>query len=125
MATDPFDSSSLGLTPEQIAELASLQKKQSSKQPRTTPTEFVMFPYEQILRAGGRLRNVQLVVLAELAHLRFKLHENPVPLGNQALEAVGIGRWAKYDALAGLEDVGLISVELRCGGSPLVTLLWD
>jgi hypothetical protein len=124
MATDPFDTSRLGLTPEQIAELASLQKK-PSKHPRTAPTEFVKFPYEQLLRAGGRLGNTQLAILIELAHLRFKTHENPVPLGNKVLEAVGIKHWAKHDALVGLENAGLISVKLRSGKSPLVTLLWD
>jgi hypothetical protein len=124
MATDPFDSSNLKLTSEQITELASLQKK-PSKQVAAPSPEFVKFPYEQLLRAGGRLRNVQLAVLVELAHLRFKTRENPVPLGNKALQAVGIGRWAKHDALIGLEDAGLISVEYQWGKSPLVTLLWD
>jgi hypothetical protein len=124
MVIDPFDSDRARLSPEQIVELASLQKKQT-KQPQAIPTEFVMFPYERILRAGGRLGNAQLAILAELAHLRFKTHKNTVELGNKALAAVGIQRWAKYDALVGLEDAGLISVEWRYKISPLITLLWD
>jgi hypothetical protein len=125
MATDPFDSSKLGLSPEQIVELASLQKKPSKSRSRLSDVEFVMLPYEQTLAAAGQARNIQLAVLVELAHLRFKTHENPVALDNKALEAVGIKRWAKHDALVGLEGTGLISVKLRCGRSPLVTLLWD
>jgi hypothetical protein len=127
MATDPFDSDNLSLTPEQIAELTSLQKKQSKLKSRsrtTTPTEFVMLPYERTLRAAGRLRNTQLAVLAELTHLRFRTRKNPVELDNKALAAVGIQRWAKYDALALLEAEGLIRVKRRYKKSPLVMLLW-
>ena len=83
-----------------------------------------MFPYEQFLAAAGRTRNIQLAVLIELAHLRFKTHKNTVELGNKALATVGIKRWAKLDALTMLEDAGLIHVEQRDGKSPLVTLLW-
>jgi hypothetical protein len=124
MVTNPFGLGGPGLTPEQVAELASLQKKQS-KQSQTTPAEFVKLPYEQTLAAAGRIRNAQLAVLVELAHQRFKTHENPVSLDNKTLEAVGIKRWTKYDALVGLEVVGLVTIEWRCGESPLVTLLWD
>jgi hypothetical protein len=123
MATDPFDSSNLRLTPEQIAELTPLQKKPARARP--VGVEFVKLPYEQTLAAAGQARNAQLAVLVELAHQRFKTHENPVSLASKALKAVGIERWAKSDALIGLEAMGLISVEWRCGKSPLVTLLWD
>jgi hypothetical protein len=126
MVDDPFEFDRLSLTPEQIAELAPLQKK-PPKQSRTASTEpeFVKFPYEQILRAGGRLGNAQLAILVELTHLRFKTHRDQVELDNKALEAVGISRWAKYDALVGLEDAGLVRVKHRYKKSPLVTILWD
>ena len=124
MTIDPFSSDDLKLTPEQIAGLTPLQKKQK-KQPRISNVEFVKLPYEQFLAAAGRARNVQLAVLIELAHLRFKTHKNTVELGNKALAAVGIQRWAKLDALVGLEDAGLIRIEHRHKKSPLVTLLWD
>jgi hypothetical protein len=122
MATDPFDSGGLRLTPEQVAEL---QKKQSKPRPRRSSVEFVMLPYEQTLAAAGRARNAQLAVLVELAHQRFTTHENPVSLASKALEVVGIKRWAKYDALDELESAGLISATWRRGKSPLVKLLWD
>jgi hypothetical protein len=127
MATDPFDSGGPRLTPEQVAKLASLQKKRSNPptRSRASGVEFVKLPYAQVLAAAGQARNTQLAVLVELAHQRFKTHENPVPLDNKALEAIGIKRWAKYDALGELEVVGLISVEWRYKKSPLVTLLWD
>ena len=125
MATDMFNKARL--SSEQIAELASLQKKPSkqTKRPRISDIEFVMFPYEQFLTAAGRARNIQLAVLIELAHLRFKTHKNTVELDNKVLTTVGINRWAKYDALVGLEDAGLISVERRYKMSPLITLLWN
>jgi hypothetical protein len=88
MVTNPFGLGGPGLTPEQVAELASLQKKQS-KQSQTTPAEFVKLPYEQTLAAAGRIRNAQLAVLVELAHQRFKTHENPVSLDNKTLEGDG------------------------------------
>ena len=128
MATDQFDSDKARLSPEQIAELTSLQKKsrpKPTKRPRISDIEFVMFPYEQFLAAAGRARNIQLAVLIELAHLRFKTHKSTVELGNKALAAVGIQRWAKLDALTMLEDAGLIRIEHRHKKSPLVTLLWD
>ena len=34
--------------------------------------------------------------------ITFKTHKNTVELGNKALAAVGIQRWAKLDALVGL-----------------------
>jgi hypothetical protein len=125
MATDPFDPSNHRLTPECVAELTPLQKKQSKPRPRASSVEFVMLPYEQTLAAAARARNTQLAVLVELTHQRFKTHENPISFDNKVLVAVGINRWAKYDALVGLEAAGLISVEWRLGRSPLVTLLWD
>ena len=51
-----------------------------------------MLPYNQTLRTAGRLRNAQLAVLVELARLKFKLHQNPVPLPNTALRTAGITR---------------------------------
>ncbi|MFY9769410.1 MAG: hypothetical protein WAK04_04135 [Xanthobacteraceae bacterium] len=125
MATDPFDLKNLRLPPEQVAELAPLQKKQSKSRSGASGVEFVMLPYEQTLAAAGRARNAQLAVLVELAHRRFATHENPVLLTNKILEAVGINRWAKYEALFGLETAGLVSVTWQNGKSPLVTLLWD
>jgi hypothetical protein len=124
MTINPFDSDGFRLTPEQVTNLTPLQKKQSKRLQRSN-VEFVMLPYEQTLRAAGQAKNALLAVLVELAHQRFTTHENPVPLANKALEAVGIDRRAKYKALVGLEAVGLISVTWQFGKSPLAMLLWD
>ena len=86
MAIDPFEES-LGLTSEQIAELTPLRKK---RRPRASPTEFVTLPYEQILAAAGQVGSAHLAVLVEIAHRRFRRHQNPIPLASKALEAVGI-----------------------------------
>ena len=113
----------ISLTPEQVAELAPLQKKVS--RPRPARAKFVQLPYELTLQAAGKLQNAQLAVLVELAHLRFKTHENPVPLTNTALRAAGIRRDVKLRALRQLREVGLVEVSWRGKKSPLVTILWE
>jgi hypothetical protein len=123
MRSDEFDE--LALTPEQIAELAPLQKVPRSPKPRpTSRAKFVKLPYEETMRAAGQLRNTQMTVLVELAHLRFKLHRDTVPLANTALRLVGVSRPAKQRALRQLQKVGLVKVSWRGRKSPLVTLLW-
>jgi hypothetical protein len=124
MATDLFDSDGFRLTPEEIAKMTPLQKKQSKRLQRSN-IEFVMLPYEQTLAAAAQAKSGLLAVLVELAHLRFTTHRNPVLLPNKTLEAAGIKRGAKYEALFGLETVGLVSVAWQNGKCPLVTLLWD
>ena len=117
------DLNGLALPPEQIAELAPLQK---ISQPRLTRarTKFVQLPYEQVLQAAGQLQNAHLAVLVELAHQMFKTHQNPVPLTNMALRSVGVSRMAKLRALRQLEAVGLVAVAWRGRKRPLVTVLW-
>jgi|SRR5208337_274867 len=119
-----LDLSELALTREQVAELAPLQKKVSQTQPRLARAKFVQLPYELTIRAAGELRNAQLAVLVELTHLRFKMHQNPVPLSNNALQAVGIRRDVKLRALQQLQKAGLVRVSWRRQKCPLVTILW-
>jgi hypothetical protein len=124
MATDLFDSDGFRLTPEEVAQLTPLQKKQAERRSRSS-IEFVKLPYERTLVAAGQAKNALLAVLVELDHQRFTTHRNPVALSNKTLEAVGIKRGAKYEALFGLESAGLVSVVWQNGKSPLVKLLWD
>jgi hypothetical protein len=124
MTNNPFDSDEFRLTPEQIAKLTPQQKKQVKRRSRSS-VEFVRLPYEQTLAAAGQAKNALLAVLVELDHQRFVTHENPVSLASKALEAVGITRWTKCNALFELEVLGLVSVTWRGGKSPLVRLLWD
>jgi hypothetical protein len=113
----------IALTPEQVAQLAPLQKTSHPKL-RLARAKFVQLPYEETLQAAGELQNAQLAVLVELAHLRFKTHENPVPLSNNVLRTAGITHWAKNRALRKLEDAGLVRVSWRKQKCPLVTILW-
>ena len=85
MAPTELNLDEITLTPEQVAELAPLQKVSQPK-PRLARAKFVQLPYEETLQAAGELQNAQLAVLVELAHLRFKTHENPVPLANKHCE---------------------------------------
>jgi hypothetical protein len=129
MNNDPFDLTRLKLTPEQTAELAPLQKKpkpkpQLMRAARPAKTRFVQLPYD--LAAASRLKNAPLAVLLEVAYLTFKAHQKPVPLGNRALQAVGMSRWAKTRALRQLEIAGFVNVVWQSrGSSPLVSLRWN
>jgi hypothetical protein len=128
VATGPTELPDLGelaLTPEQVAELAPLQKVSQPRQARSARAKFVKLPYEQTLLAAGELQNAQLAVLVELSHLMFKMHQNPVPLSNTALRSAGMSRMAKLRALRQLEAVGLVKVTRRGQKSPLVTALWE
>jgi hypothetical protein len=123
MSGDPFDLGKFTFTPERIAELTPLQKKPAkprAARPATRRTgRFVQFPYERTLAAAGQLGNAPLAVLIELAYRAFKTRQNPVPLSNKALQAVGISHWAKARALRQLESVGLVAVTKRgIGKSP-------
>ena len=128
-AADPFELNGLTLTPEQIEELAPLQKKAQAK-PKSrlrsagSRTKFVMLPYQQTLVVAGQLGNAPLAVLVELANQAFKTHRNTVALTNTALRSVGISRHAKLRALRQLEEAGVIAVSWRERRSPLVTILW-
>ena len=124
--TDLPDLNGLVLTQGQVAELAPLQKvaQLREKARPQSQAKFVILPYKQTLRTAGQLQNAQLAVLVELARLRFKLNQNPVPLQNTALQTAGITRWAKNRALRKLEEAGMVSVSWRGQKSPLVTMRW-
>jgi hypothetical protein len=58
-----------------------------------------------------------------LLHLHFKTKRLTFPVPNVWLKKRGIDRRAKYQALTKLAAAGLITVEWRCGRSPVVTLV--
>ena len=132
MSDDPFDLAKLKLTPEQITKLAPFQKQPKPKPQLPRPrrqagTRFIQLPYERALAAAGRLGNVPMAVLVEIAYLAFKAHGKPVPLANRALRTAGVGHHeVKVRALRRLERAGLVTVVWRGKGkSPLVGLRWD
>jgi len=125
MGDELFDLDKVALSPKQIADLAPLQKKSTAKsRKRNGKAKFVMLPYERTLAAAGKLKNATMAVLVELAHRRFKRHQNTVLLANEALTAVGVSRWAKDRALKQLEAVKLVKVYRHKGRSPQVKILF-
>lgn len=126
MGDEIFDFDKVALSPKQIADFASLQKRSNSVKlrKRSGQAKFVMLPYERTLAAAAKLKNATLAVLVELAHRRFKTHKNPVLLSNEALAAVGVSRWSKNWALKRLEAVKLVKVIWRRTRSPLVKILY-
>jgi hypothetical protein len=92
--------------------------------PRVKDGTFVKLPYESARIIAGR-RDASMAVLIELAHLRFRRRESVVPLGNAALQSVGVSHDAKVRALRRLEADGLVAVDWRGGKkTPHVRLLW-
>lgn len=79
-------------------------------------------PWEWIIRASELPGNALIVGLC-LWRLRGAVRSEAVTLGNAELRPFGIDRAAKSRALTALEDAGLIAVERKVGGLPIVTLL--
>jgi hypothetical protein len=131
MSSDSFDLNKFKLSPEQVAQLAPLQKKSAPKaraprSQRQAGTPFVQLPYRRALAVAGRLGVAPMAVLIEIGYLAFKAHGKPVPLANKTLATAGIDRWAKTRALRELEKAELVTVIWRGNGrSPLVSLRWD
>jgi hypothetical protein len=114
------DLADLRPSPEDLA-----RHERKARNPRKAPIAFVKLPYAATLKAAGLINDAPLAVLVEVAYRSFRDHSNEVRLGNQALSAVGISRFAKRRALQQLKKAGLVKVTWPKGGkrSPLVTLL--
>ena len=78
-------------------------------------------PWLWVVAAAG-LPGQALVVGLCLWRLSGAMRSRTVMLGNNDLQAIGVGRSAKSRALADLEAAGLISVVHVPGRFPLVTL---
>jgi hypothetical protein len=63
------------------------------------------------------------MVLVLLPYLAWKHRSTTFPLSNEILKQYGVGRDAKHRALKRLENAGVIKVDQRGSGSPIVTLL--
>jgi hypothetical protein len=82
---------------------------------------FVKVPFEWLERLSGARGQVYALAL-HLLYLSWKAKGSPVKLANGMLKIDGIGRGAKWRALAELERRGLITIQRRPRKSPLVTV---
>jgi hypothetical protein len=93
------------------------------KKIRQRRQQFVKMPWTWLERlAQSRSANTYRVAVT-LLYLHWKANGEPIKLANGMLAIDGVSRFAKYRALAELEQSGLITVTRRNGKSPIVTLL--
>ena len=87
------------------------------------PASFIKGPLpldwmQQAARQPGKTLQVALA----LWYLAGLQKSRTVKLASKPLEAMGVSRDAKYDALARLVSAGLVAVDQKPGQAPIVTL---
>jgi hypothetical protein len=115
--SDPLDVDNLRFQPSD-AQWAIVPKKIRQRR-----LQFVKVPWTWIERlAPSQSANTYRVALT-LLFRHWKGNGDPIKLGNGMLAIDGVSRFAKYRALAELEQFGLITVDRRLKKSPIVTLI--
>lgn len=113
---DPLDGLSLSKA-EIAARLEKARKANAARQPRLAVTsKFIKVP----LVWAEKLDPVTLKVLMFILHRAFQNHGPGFPVATAGLHVWGISRKQKTRALRGLEQLGLISLELRSRRNPIV-----
>jgi hypothetical protein len=115
-----LDLKSLELPPELVAK----GSQASPIKPKKRRQHFVRVPWmwmEKLIGCRGQTLRVAFVVL----YLDWKAKGQPVKLANKLPQMAGVGRRAKWRALADLERLGLISVERRARKSPIVQVQYE
>ena len=74
------------------------------------------------MQQAARLPGKTLQVALALWYLAGLQKSQTVKLASKPLEAMGVSRDAKYDALARLVRAGLVAVDQKPGQAPIVTL---
>lgn len=74
------------------------------------------------MQRAARLPGKTLQVALALWYLAGLQKSQTVKLASKPLEAMGVSRDAKYDALARLVGAGLVAVDQKPGQAPIVTL---
>jgi hypothetical protein len=93
------------------------------KKIRRRRQQFVLVPWTWIERlAQSHSANTYRVALT-LLFRHWKANGDPIKLGNGMLAIDGVSRFAKYRALAELEQFGLIVVDRHPKKSPVVSLI--
>lgn len=117
MNDDPYDLKNLALRPELVPQRPAGVPRKIQKRRE----HFVLVPITWIERldgAAGRTWQVALFLLYQ----DWKHNGDPIKLPNGMLRYDGVGRHAKWRALAELERRRLISIERRPNRSPLIRL---
>ena len=85
--------------------------------------KFIMVPWSWFERLEPSGRGSTYRVAMFLQHLHWRNGGGPIKLSNAALAEVGIDRRSKWNALRGLEQLGLIQVNRQRRKSPVITLV--
>jgi hypothetical protein len=139
MSDDPFDVANCILTPEQVAELAPLQKKseagkssrpgtrgrrKATKMSRRRPETWAKIPHRQGFELAKRAGNPMLAVLLALEVAIYAAHSNRIKLTNGLLRRYRITPQSKTRGLRQLVAAGVVSVEQSGFVAPFVTHHW-
>lgn len=117
MGRDPFDIDALRVDPADPR----FQRK-SAKVPKWRKG-YVQFPWTWIdrLQSAKRVSTYRLALLA--VYESWRTGSRTIVVSNVVSRAEGLSRRSKWNALAELEELGMIQVERRAGRAPRVTLM--
>jgi hypothetical protein len=115
--SDPLDLNNLRYQPGDARWAAVPKKIRQRRQ------QFVQVPWTWIERLAQSQSANTYRVAVTLLFLHWKTKGEPIKLPNGMLAIDGVSRFAKYRALAELEQFGLITVTRRQRKSPIITLI--
>jgi hypothetical protein len=102
-----------------VIELEPIQKQPKSKASRV---KFVQVPVPWIEKLADQTAATHKLALLILL-LDFRHYRHPVKLSNEVTKHLRMDRKTKRQSLRRLAALGLISVELKSGSAPLVTVI--
>jgi hypothetical protein len=116
MDTDPFELATLRVSPTQL-------QQAKAARPKKWRRHYVQFPWAwaERLQAAKRISTYRLALLLLYEH--WRTGGQSIELSNSASKQEGLTRWSKWNALAELEELGLVEVERRPKKSPRIVVL--
>jgi len=132
---DKFDINKWALTPEKLAAIShaeaakgeakaeALDKVKPKQRQKRQSEGFTLLPDSWQFKLRGYKHKATYPVAIFLLRQDWRTEGQPAKVSNAALKEMKIDRYAKWDALNELEELGLIRVHRRPNRSPIVTLL--
>jgi hypothetical protein len=110
---NPFDLEALQVDPERMRQPA---------RPKKWRRQFVRVPWQWVecLRKAKRISTYRLALVLLYEHWRSG--GRPIALSNVSMQQEGLARRSKWNALAELRTLDLITVKTRSGKSPRIVL---
>jgi hypothetical protein len=116
MEHDPFDLDTVRVNS------ADPRFQRKPGKPKNWRRQYIQFPWAWVerLQAAKRVSTYRLALLLVYEH--WRTGGRPIVLSNLASRQEGLSRWSKWNALAELEELGLVRVERRPSKSPRVVV---